>query len=510
MNHHCPVGYAAGTDANHLRLRITSAPEYHAAHEMKRGSDQLSAMPVYLQGDLMTNDKNLAPHKMGLPALTIMTASNMMGSGVFMLPATLAGIGSVSVWGWMLTFPGVIVLALIFNKINAIHPQNGGIIANIGHCFGPFVGLQMTLFYWLSTWIGNCALLLASISYLSGLIPGLSTPTGAFCGCMILLWLSVVFGLFGVRLVGVAQIITGSCMMLVILSVAIGGGFHFSTENYLAAYNVSGQSQTRAIFHAATLSMWGFLGMESASVSSGQVKDPRRTIPLATLAGLGIALLCYLVSSNAIMGLLPHSRLVVSASPFADSASLLWGHRAAQIVSLLVVIACIGAIPGWQILQTEVPRAAAAAGVFPAVFGKTNRFGVPWVALIFTSLLMSGVLLMTLSADLQSQFRTVIGLAVSASLYPYAFAALSLPVMLIRLSASRRKITGWVLMAIIALTFVSLAIISGQSDTLVCGILIQMATLPLYLLYTSRRKTPALQDESGQPAALLAEYKELP
>ncbi len=456
----------------------------------------------------MTNDRDISPHKMGVAALTMMTASNMMGSGVFMLPATLAGIGSVSVWGWFLTFPAVIALAIIFNKINDIHPQNGGIIANIGRCFGPFIGLQMTLFYWLSTWIGNCALLLASISYLSGLIPGLATPGGAFAGCMILLWCSVIFGLFGVRVVGKAQIITGSCMMLVILSVSLGGWWHFSAQNYLTAYNVSGQSQTQAIFHAAVLSLWGFLGMESASVSSGQVKNPRRTIPLATLSGLGIALLCYLLSGNAIMGLLPHSSLVVSASPFADSARLLWGSSAAHLVSLLVVIACIGAIPGWQILQTEVPRAAANAGLFPAIFGKTNRFGVPWVALLLTSLLMSGVLLMTLSADLQSQFRTVIGLAVSASLFPYAFAAISLPVMLVNKSAGNKVTLGYLLLALVALAFVSLAIISGQSDTLVCGILIQMATLPLYLLYTSRRKKQPRLSAAGQPDRL-SDHKEL-
>lgn len=262
----------------------------------------------------------------------------------------------------------------------------------------------------------------------------------------------------------------------------------------------------QAIFHAATLSMWGFLGMESASVSAGQVRHPRRTIPLATLGGISIALVCYLFSTNAIMGLLPHNQLVLSSSPFTDSAQLLWGPAAAHIIALLVVIACIGAIPGWQILQTEVPRAAAGAGLFPAVFAKTNRYGVPWVALLVTSLLMSGVLLMTLSANLQAQFRTVIGLAVSASLFPYAFAALSLPVMMMTSGSPCRQRSAYLLLSLTALLFISLAIISGQSDTLVCGILIQMATLPLYLLYTSRRKKQPRH--LFMPAGLFPDHKE--
>lgn len=115
-------------------------------------------------------------NQMGSLALTMMTASNMMGSGVFMLPATLARIGSISVWGWGLAFLAIAALALIFCKMSELFPRNGGIIASITASFGPFIGLQMTLFYWLSTWIGNCALLLAGVGYLF-LLPGITQPT---------------------------------------------------------------------------------------------------------------------------------------------------------------------------------------------------------------------------------------------------------------------------------------------------------------------------------------------
>ena len=128
---------------------------------------------------------------MGLLALTVMTASNMMGSGVFMLPATLARIGAISVWGWGVAFLAITALALIFCKMSELFPRNGGIIASITASFGPFVGLQMTLFYWLSTWIGNCALLLAGVGYLSYFFPALHNPLYGTSACIILLWLSV-------------------------------------------------------------------------------------------------------------------------------------------------------------------------------------------------------------------------------------------------------------------------------------------------------------------------------
>lgn len=246
-------------------------------------------------------------NQMGLLALTMMTASNMMGSGVFMLPATLARIGSISVWGWG----------------------------------------------------------------------------------------------------------------------------HFGVARYQSVENLSGVSDHQAIINAATISLWGFLGIESASVSFSQVKKPRRTIPLATLLGLGLAGLCYASSTNVMMGLLPHDVLMNSSSPFADSAKAMWGNPAGAIISAMVVLACLGAMPGWQILQTEVPRAAAEDNLLPAFFARTNRHSVPWCGLVFTAALMTALLLFTLSPNLQNQFQCVITLAISASLLPYAFAAVSLPVMMV-------------------------------------------------------------------------------
>ncbi|RWR03352.1 antiporter [[Pantoea] beijingensis] len=427
-------------------------------------------------------------NQMGLFALTMMTASNMMGSGVFMLPATLARIGAISIWGWALAFLAIAALALIFCKTSELFPCNGGIIANITASFGPFVGLQMTLFYWLSTWIGNCALLLAGVGYLSYFFPSLHNPLYGTGACILILWLSVIWGLRGAKLVGYTQLFTGGCMVLAILSIGVLGWGHFDAERYHAAWNLSGVSNYQAIINAAMISLWGFLGIESASVSFSQVKNPRRTVPLATLLGLGIAGLCYASSTNVMIGILPHHALINSSSPFADSACAMWGTNAGLAISVMVVIACFGAIPGWQILQTEVPKAAAEEGLLPAFFARTNRHGVPAGGLVFTASLMTLLLLLTLSPNLQNQFTTIITLAVSASLFPYAFAAVSLPVM-IALNHQKKNTTFYYYccLSLVALCFISLAFITESSSTVVWGIVLQIATLPLYLLYIARR-----------------------
>lgn len=425
---------------------------------------------------------------MGLLALTVMTASNMMGSGVFMLPATLARIGAISVWGWGVAFLAITALALIFCKMSELFPRNGGIIASITASFGPFVGLQMTLFYWLSTWIGNCALLLAGVGYLSYFFPALHNPLYGTSACIILLWLSVLWGLRGAKLVGYAQLFTGGCMVVVILSIGMLGWWHFDAGRYQMSWNVSNHSDLQAIINAATISLWGFLGIESASVSFGQVKNPHRTVPLATLLGLAIAGLCYATSTNVMMGILPHDVLVNSSSPFADSAAAMWGKVAGSLISAMVVIACLGAMPGWQILQTEVPRAAAEDGLLPDFFARINRHGVPWAGLVFTASLMTLLLLLTLSPDLQSQFKTIITLAISASLLPYAFAAISLPVMMvINRQKKHTNFYCYCCLSFVALCFITLALMTESSATVVWGIVLQLATLPLYLFYIARR-----------------------
>ncbi len=447
-------------------------------------------------------------NRMGLTALTIMTASNMMGSGVFMLPSSLAQIGSISVWGWVLTFCGALVLALVFAKVSELAPCKGGVIANIGRSFGPYIGLQTTLFYWLSTWIGNCALLVSGVGYLAYFFPTLHHPLHAALACIAILWIFVVLGLQGARIVGYAQIFTGTCMLVVVLGIGILGWFRFDYSLYTQAYNVTGQSNTHAVLAAAAISLWGFLGLESASVSEAQVIKPKRNIPLATICGLAIAALCYVSSSNVIMGILPHEQLIASSSPFADTARFLWGSRAGECISAMAIIACLGAMPGWQILQTEVPRSAAEAGLFPPMFAATNQHGVAYKGLICTACLMTGVILLTVSPSLEQQFRTIIILAISACLIPYAFAAVSLPVVMVTQKLGRsRQFAIYGCLSLFGLVFVAVALMGAGTQPLFWGIILQMVTIPLYLLFIMRQQASPTLAVDSSIAPLLSERR---
>lgn len=449
---------------------------------------------------MMAEMSGSSAHKIGLAALTLVTASNMMGSGVFMLPTNLAGVGYISLWGWVITIIGVIALALVFAKSSLINPRIGGIVSYAKDAFGPFVGFQSTICYWISAWIGNVALLVAGVGYLSYFFPALHDPVYSCITSIVILWAFVLLGSFGADIAGRSQSFTATCMLIVVLGVGFIGWFWFKPDNFSQVYNATGKSDLQAVMSAASIALWGFLGVESAVVSTGQVKDPERTVPKATVFGLLITAICYVSSCTVIMGIVPHEVLVHSPAPFASAASYMFGPLAGKVASALSIIACFGSLSGWLILQSEAPRAAAKDGIFPAFFAETNKNNVPVKSLVFTGVLMSLVLFMTASPNLAKQFEIVILLSVFASLLPYIYAIISLPILMINrdMAATRtfRVYTGLVLIGIV---FCLYALLGSGSNSLYWGILMVLITIPLYT-YVAAKKHSAATVESAHAA----------
>ena len=427
-------------------------------------------------------------HKMGVVALTLVTASNMMGSGVFMLPTNLAGVGYISLWGWLVTIVGVIALALVFAKTSLLTPRNGGIVAYASDAFGPFIGFQTTLCYWISAWVGNVALLVAGVGYLSYFFPELRNPTYGCIAAIVILWAFVVLASFGARVAGRAQSFTASCMLVVVLGVGVVGWFWFDPHMFSQVYNGTGKSNSSAIISAASIALWGFLGVESAVVSSGQVDNPEKTVPKATVYGLLIASVCYVGSCSVIMGLVPHEELIKSAAPFADAARYMFGDMAGNIASSLSIIACFGSISGWLILQSEGPRAGAQQGLFPKFFSDTNKQDVPMKSLIFTGVLMSLVLMLTASPDLARQFQVVILMAVFASLLPYMYALISLPIIMISKKINRgRTFMFYSVLTLIGIIYSIFALLGAGTDSMFWGVVMMIITIPLYSFVAAGR-----------------------
>ena len=142
---------------------------------------------------------------MGLWMATALVVGNMVGSGVFMLPASLAdAAGPVSIFAWVFTGAGAILLALVFAGLGRSLPRTGGPYAYARRAFGDFIGFQTAWGYWIAVWAGNAAIAVAFVAYATVFWPtlGENNLLAAFVGIG-LIWLLTFTNALGTRESGI-------------------------------------------------------------------------------------------------------------------------------------------------------------------------------------------------------------------------------------------------------------------------------------------------------------------
>jgi APA family basic amino acid/polyamine antiporter len=423
--------------------------------------------------------------KLGLGMLTALVVGNMIGSGVFMLPASLAGFGSISLLGWGFSALGAIFLALVFARLSQAMPKTGGPYAFCREAFGDFVGFQTAYSYWIYAWVGNAAITVGFVGYLAFFFPSLTTHPGLALAVMLgTVWFLTIVNILSIFSAGIVQVLLTVIKVLPLLLVGVVGLFFIDINNF-TPFNMSGQSDGAAIMGAATLTLWAFIGMESATIPAGHVENPAKNIPRATILGVLIAAAIYLLGSFSIMGVMSNSELVHSTAPYADAAAHMFGASGwiAIFVAFGATASSLGALNGWIMVQAQVPMAAAQDKLFPAIFGKTTRKGIPMFGLIISSIFISILLIVSQSENLVHQFTFIILLATLAVLVPYAYCALGEILIFVR---NRERFNGRhlfkaCLMSGLAFAYVLWAIAGAGHEVVYYGMLMLFAGLPLYV-----------------------------
>jgi APA family basic amino acid/polyamine antiporter len=429
------------------------------------------------------------PAKMGMWMAAALVVGNMIGSGVFLLPASLGSFGGISLLGWGFTCAGAGLLALVFARLSRLVPRAGGPYAFSREGFGDFAGFLVGWGYWISIWVANAALAVAFTSYLSWFWPALATDRllASVVGIGAI-WLLTWVNVRGVRTAGSVQLITTMLKLVPLVLVGTLGLLYMNPDNF-RPFNASGMGTFPAITAAATLTLWAFLGFESATVPAEEVVDPERTIPRATVLGTVFAAVVYVLGTAAVMGVIPPAELAGSNAPFADAASRMWGGWSAPAVAAGAMVAAFGALNGWILLQGRIPWAAARDGIFPAILGRTSKRGTPAFALVFSSVLVTGLMLMNSSETLVDQFTFVILLATLTALFPYAICALA-EIMIYARDRERfegRRLTWTLITALLGFAYALWAIAGAGQETVYWGIILLLSGLPMYVWVVWRR-----------------------
>ena len=447
--------------------------------------------------------------KMSLTQATMLVAGNMIGTGVFLLPVNLASVGSISLFGWIVATAGAAALGLVFAKLGELDPQEGGPYAYARDFLGPYVGFQTNYVYWFGNWIGNIAIAVAAVGYLAELVPAIEKPPASVLATAGVIWILTLANILGPRVVGALETWTMSLALIPILAIAFFGWFWFSPETFQAGWNVSGGSSGHAISRAASMALWAYMGIESAAVSAGVIENPKRNIPRATLMGLGLAAVVYILSSTVIMGIIPNADLQRSHAPFAEAARLAIGSAGMVIVAVCAILKSVGSLGGWMLLVGQSAKAAADDGMFPNAFARLNRHGVPGRGLVIVAVLMTIVLFATMSPTIAGQFSRIIDLAVILAVMPYIYASVAVVKVIYDHGLPRRTFQTYKWIAIAAVVYCLWTVIGGDPPTVVNALVALLVSVPLYPFFlrpmaeaAERKRASRPPRESFQPNAL--------
>ena len=445
--------------------------------------------------------------KMSLAQATMLVAGNMIGTGIFLLPVNLAHVGSISLYGWLIATAGAAALGLAFAKLGQISPQQGGPYAYARDFLGPYAGFQTNYIYWFGNWVGNIAIAVAATGYLAELLPHIGAPPGSTLATAAIIWILTFANILGPRVVGALEAWTMALALIPIVAIALVGWFWFDPVIFHGSWNVSGDSDWTAISRAASMVLWAYMGIESAAVSAGVIENPARNIPIATIAGLVLAAVVYILSSTVIMGIIPATELQNSHAPFAEVARIAIGPAAAIVIAICAVLKSVGSLGGWMLLVGQSAKAASDDGMFPKIFGKLNKHGVPQQGLIIVSVLMTVVLFATMSPTIADQFNRAVDLAVILIIVPYIYSAIALINLLsVHQLPQRVRLTyRWIALA--AVFYCLWAVIGGDEHTVLNAFVALLLSVPLYLFVTRRTQPAILRQAPVSPPAPLEEER---
>lgn len=411
--------------------------------------------------------------KMSLVQLTFIVAVNMMGSGIIMLPTNMAQVGAISLLSWLVTAVGSMAIAYGFAQAGIFNQRSGGMAAYAEDAYGKDGYFQVFFLYFLSLAIGNVAIAISAVGYLATFFPGLSaTPISTCIGVIALLWLTTFANFGGPGVTGKIGSVTVWGVIIPVGAISLIGWFWFSKDTFAAAWNPNNLSLAEGMGSSISLTLWAFLGMESAAQNSGAVENPKRNVPLACMFGTLGAAVIYVLSTTVIQGIVPNAELANSTGPFGLAYAKMFNPTIGSIIMALAVLACLGSLLGWQFTIAQTGKSAAGERMFPAVFTKVNRMGAPVTGMIILGVVQTVLALMTISPTLSEQFSALVNLAVVTNVIPYVVALSALMVMMRNAKVGEGIYRRNVFVAVIAMLYSVFALYASGKDAVLGGMLV--------------------------------------
>ena len=421
--------------------------------------------------------------KIGLLAATSLVVGNIIGAGIFVLPASLGKFGSISIVGWLFTATGALILAKIFSNFSKkLKGKSGGPYIYSKVVFGDFIGFLVAWGYWISCWVNNAAIAVAIVSALSFFFPELVTnPFYATITGLSFIWFFTFTSSKGIKSSGNIQILTTIAKLIPLVLIILFGFFIFDLEIF-PEFNLTDQNDFEILPVVAVMTLYAFLGLECASIPAENIKNPEKTIPKATMVGTLISTLIYILSTIVLFGIISAENLINSPAPFAEAGEIIGGKYFGFLISAGAAISAIGALNGWILITSYMPMTMANDRLFPKVFAKKNKKGFPYLSLLLGSILTSIVMTMNYTDGLVDRFEFLILLTTLSTLIPYFFVSVSY--ILFHVEKRLFKINSFrsVILGLFGSLYSLWAIFGSGIDSIVYGTILLLLGIPIYLI----------------------------
>ena len=419
-------------------------------------------------------------NKIGVVQLTILTMVNMMGSGIIMLPTKLAEIGTISIVSWLVTAVGSTALAYAFAQCGMFSRKSGGMGGYAEYSFGKAGNFMANYTYGVSLVIANTAIAISAVGYGSEFLGATLSPLSIALWTIFTLWLATILNFGGARITGNISSFTIWGVIIPVVGISIIGWKWFDGSMYVNSWNPHNVPTFDAIGVSISMTLWAFLGLESACANADAVENPEKNVPIAVLGGTLGAAVIYIVSTNVIAGIVPNLELANSTAPFGLAFAHMFNDTIGKVIMGLMVMSCFGSLLGWQFTIAQVFKSSAEEGYFPAFFKKVTSKDAPIVGMVTITALQTLLSLMTISPSLNKQFNVLVDLAVVTNVIPYLLSMAALAVLLKAENVAPQKYKTTVFVAFIGSLYSIYALYAAGEQAMLYGSIVTFVGWTLY------------------------------
>ena len=446
--------------------------------------------------------------ELGLLAATAIVVGNCIGSGIFTASASMAKASNPKtiMYAWIITSIGSLLLALSFAKLGTAMPKTGGPIVYTRAAFGDFASFLIAWTYWVGAWVGNAAIITAFMLYFTYFVPAADAPIIAFLVTSAVLWIFTIINILGVKKAGILGVITTILKIVPLIVFIIIAAINFDPQ-YLKTVSSADVSTMKTLPAAIAIALWAFVGLESATVPAGEIKNPEKNIRKSTIYGTLIAAVVYILVSFTAMGAMNQADLAQSNSPLASIIDAVTnGKWGGTFIALGAVISTLGATSGWILTTARSGYAGAEGKLFPAIFGKVHRrFKTPVASLVISGICANILLVLCYVQTLRNAFDFMILLATLAFLPSYAFAAAAEIILLVKHSENF-NIFNFLknsFVALLAFAYSIYAIYGTGAEVVMYGFILMLVGIPFYLyMMLQNNKKDKLVDKLREDAGV--------